>query len=163
MAWWHGGTDDSDEQNIRGRTRVGQKGWIAWLDNGHKRFVGCEWGECYAAGDYPNGFVEIRTETQYMRVPHGRLDCSPVAALVNLSTDLKIEGDTAIGAAQKAMADAIARHQAEIDKVSRVLLLDLVAVEQAKHAKYPEPPKGKVGQSVPKIEQTPKRIKGPTP
>ncbi len=161
MAWWHGGTDDSDEQNIRGRTSEGQKGWIAWLDNGHKRNVGVEWGQCDVAGDYPNGFCEIRTETQTLRVRHGRLDCNPVAALVNLSTDIKIEGDTAIGTAQAAMAEAIKRHQAEIDKISRVLLLDLVAVEQAKHAKYPEPPKGRVGQSVPKIEQTAKRIAGP--
>jgi hypothetical protein len=158
--WWDYGRDDSDEQNIRGRTRVGQTGWIAWLDNGHKRNVGCEFGKCIVAGDYPNGMVEIQTETQVIRCPHGRLDFNPVAALVNLSTDLKIEGDSAIGKAQEAMAEAIKRHQAEIDKISRVLLLDLVAVEQAKHAKYPEPSKGRVGQSVPKIEQTPKRIEG---
>lgn len=135
------------------------------MDNGHKRFVGVEFGTCIAAEPYPKGFVQIQTDTQLIRCPHGRLDHSPVAALTNLSTDIKIEGDAAIGAAQEAQANEIARvmqrHQGEIDKVSRTLLLDLVAVEQAKHAKYAESPKKRVGQSPKKIEQTAKRIEGP--
>ena len=97
-------------------------------------------------------------DTDTLRLPDGRMDFCPAAALTNLSTDLKIAGDQEIGAAQKAMADAIARHQSEIDKISGTLLLDLVAVEQAKHAKYPEPKAKRVGQEVAKIEQTPKRI-----
>lgn len=165
MAWWHGATDDSEEQNIRAHTRKDQKGWIASLDNGHARKVTCEWGRCVVEGEYPNGMVEIQTDTELLRVPHGRLDFSPAAALTNLSTDLKREGEAAIGKSQAAMAEEMARvmkrHQAEIDKISRTLLLDLVAVEQAKHAKYPEPKRERIGHQPPKIERTAKRIEGP--
>lgn len=159
MAWWHGATDDSEVENLRGHTRVGQTGWIAWIDNGDARKVHCAFGTCRAEGGYPDGMVEIDTADgeHTLRVPHGRLDHSPEAALTNLSTDAKREGGNAIGAEQEAMARAIQRHQTSIDKISRTLLLDLVAIEQAKHGKYTKPEK-KLGREPRKIEQTPPRI-----
>jgi len=103
----------------RGTTRKGFTGWIAWIDD-HTRYVHVKKATCISE-EHAYVYVKTADGEHTMKVPHGRLNWSPVAALDMLAIDLREDGTKAMKPLQDRLAE-----------ITRVMLLDLVAIELAK-------------------------------
>jgi hypothetical protein len=110
----------------RGETRVGFKGWVAWIDDG-SRDVHTAQGKC---NQVHGGKCYIGTDDgEYsLEVPHGRLQHSRNAAIDSLIADIREEGERQMKGIEQRQ-QALERERADI---ARGMLLHLVACEMAK-------------------------------
>jgi hypothetical protein len=109
----------------RGDTRVGQTGFVAWIDNTTRR-IHVKSGKCVRYDGYR---CVIRTDDgeHELAVPKGRLEWSALAALEQLAIDVRAESE-----------ERMKPIQAKLNDIGRELLLDLVAIEMAKTGVDPE-------------------------